>query len=138
MKGLVGDLIDSSKEIPTAHNSDYRSAGYKLPPKMWRTDGDSSQWWYIVAISVEESEVQKETTSTEDKMKHDGILLLGFTAASAVLTIIIITIFIILLARRITEPLIGLCQFANKINANATEKNLVSKEDLDALVDGED
>ena len=71
-------------------------------------------------------------------MRRDGILLLGFTAASAVLTIIIITIFIILLARRITEPLIGLCQFANKINANATEKNLVSKEDLDALVDGED
>jgi nitrogen fixation/metabolism regulation signal transduction histidine kinase len=71
-------------------------------------------------------------------MRDDGFLLLGFTAASAVLTIVIITIFIILLAKRITEPLVGLCQFANKINANATEKDLVKPSDLDALVDGED
>jgi hypothetical protein len=71
-------------------------------------------------------------------MREDGLLLLGFTAASAVLTIVIITIFIILLARRITEPLVVLCQFANKINANATEKDLVKSNDLAELVDGED
>jgi hypothetical protein len=54
IKGLVEDLTSSDDDIPTSSDSEYRSAGYQLPPRMWR--GDAS-WWYLMAITVEESEV---------------------------------------------------------------------------------
>jgi uncharacterized membrane protein len=115
----------------------YRVAAQMIGPVI--IDADSTDdFWYTVLLIVEESEIMKYKHESEDKIQEAGIYLILITLSASLVTIIVIVILIHYLAKSITEPLQGIIDFTNKINANATEKDMVTIEELEKLKDGED
>lgn len=115
----------------------YRVAAQLIGPVI--IDGNNTDdYWYTVLLIVEELEIMKYKQESKDKMEEAGVYLVLITLTASVITIIVIVILIHHLAKSITEPLQGIIDFTNKINANATEKDMVTIEELEKLKDGED
>lgn len=115
----------------------YRVAAQLIGPVIISTES-VNDFWYIVLLIVEEYEIMSYKHESEDKIKEAGIYLVLITLSASIITIIVIVILIHYLAKSITEPLQGIIDFTNKINANATEKDMVTIEELEKLKDGED
>lgn len=98
----------------------------------------TDDYWYTVMLIVEEAEIMKYKHESEDKIQEAGVYLVLITLSASLITIVVIVILIHYLAKSITEPLQGIIDFTNKINANATEKDMVTIEELEKLKDGED
>lgn len=115
----------------------YRVAAQMIGPVIIDA-ASTDDYWYTVLLIVEESEIMKYKHESEDKIQEAGIYLILITLSASLVTIVVIVILIHYLAKSITEPLQGIIDFTNKINANATEKDMVTIEELEKLKDGED
>jgi len=133
------DMKDSKETMFYLLEDDtlYRVAAQMIGPFI--IDSSSTDdYWYTVLLIVEESEIMRYKHESEDKIKEAGIYLILITLSASLVTIVVIVILIHYLAKSITEPLQGIIDFTNKINANATEKDMVTIEELEKLKDGED
>jgi sensor histidine kinase YesM len=121
------------------HYEIYRVAGYKLAVKLTEsTTDDGDSWDYMVLMVVKESEIMKYRNESKDKLESASVMLIAITLTCSIITIAVVTILIHFLAKSITTPLKGIIEFTNKINAKATEKDMVTKEELDKLKEGDD
>ena len=89
-------------------------------------------------LIVEESDVMEYRDDSRSKIEKIGYLLIVITFVCSVVTIGIITVLIHFLARSITLPLQGIIEFTNKINSKASENEIVTKEEIDCLREGND
>ncbi|OMJ68296.1 hypothetical protein SteCoe_34297 [Stentor coeruleus] len=122
------------------YNKDiYRVAGYPLSISLNETDDeDNSDWWYMILLIAQESDVMKYREESKEKINTMAKLLIGITITCSVITVAVVTALIHFLARSITAPLKGIKEFTDKINSKATEKDMVTKEELDELKEGDD
>ena len=117
----------------------YRIAGYPLTVSISESSSKShDNWDYMVLLIVEESDIMKYRNESKDKLENASIMLIIITLTCSVITIAVVTVLIHFLAKSITSPLKGIIEFTNKINAKATEKDMVTKEELDQLKEGDD
>lgn len=117
----------------------YRVASYSLSIDINEViNNDLSDWAYLVLLIVEESDIMKYRDESKDKLETASIMLIAITLTCSIITIAVVTVLIHFLAKSITAPLKGIIDFTNKINAKATEKDMVTKEELDNLQEGDD
>ena len=117
----------------------YRVASYTLNINITEVmTGDANDWMYMVLLIVEESDIMKYRDESKDKLQTSSIMLVAITLTCTIITIAVVTVLIHFLAKSITAPLKGIIDFTNKINAKATEKDMVTKEELDGLQEGDD
>jgi hypothetical protein len=131
---------DFSKSHYFIHDYEiYRIAGYPLTVNILESTSKShDNWDYMVLLIVEESDIMKYRNQSKDKLETASIMLILITLTCSVITIAVVTVLIHFLAKSITSPLKGIIEFTNKINAKATEKDMVTKEELDQLKEGDD
>lgn len=117
----------------------YRVASYTLNINITEVMSDDiNDWMYAVLLIVEESDIMKYRDESKDKLQTSSIMLVAITLTCSIITIAVVTVLIHFLAKSITSPLKGIIDFTNKINAKATEKDMVTKEELDNLQEGDD
>lgn len=117
------------KNTPTGmHTMDWNDTDYRVAstPICTSLSDCGDNWWYVVMLIVEEHEIMKYKRESEDKIEDAGLLLVLITICSSTVTVIVIVVLIHFLAKSITEPLQGIIDFTNKINANATERDMVT------------
>jgi hypothetical protein len=112
----------------------FRVAAYTIGPSLFSTE----KWWYMLLLVVKEDEIMRYEKESEDKIDLDGSILVGITLGSATITFVLVVLLIHRLSKNITEPLNGIVAFTNKINANATERDALSIDELNELREGED
>lgn len=76
--------------------------------------------------------------NSKETIEKTGTALMLITAFTSIVIIVIIIILIYFLAKSIREPLQGIIDFTDKINANATEKEIIALKDLENLKEGTD
>ncbi|CAG9317719.1 unnamed protein product [Blepharisma stoltei] len=113
----------------------YQVASY---PVVAQTQVAGDDWWYLVMLFVKESEIMSYSEDSKAKIQEYGMVLLGVTMICSVITISVLLILINFLAKSIKEPLQGIIDFTEKINANATEKDNITINELNELKEGED
>lgn len=142
IKGYVWDKV--TNETDKTHffiydHKIYRVASYSLNIDITEVIRDNqSDWSYLVLLIVEESDIMKYRDESKDKLETASIMLIAITLTCSIITIAVVTVLIHFLAKSITAPLKGIIDFTNKINAKATEKDMVTKEELDNLQEGDD
>jgi hypothetical protein len=117
----------------------YRVAGYPLGISLSEAVEEKNlDWWYMILLIAQESDVMKYREESKEKINTMATLLIAITITCSVITVAVVTALIHFLARSITAPLKGIKEFTDKINSKATEKDMVTKEELDELKEGDD
>ncbi|OMJ82681.1 hypothetical protein SteCoe_16551 [Stentor coeruleus] len=117
----------------------YRVAGYPLGISLNETvEENNSNWWYMILLIAQESDVMKYREESKEKINTMTGLLIAITITCSIITVAVVTALIHFLSRSITAPLKGIKEFTDKINSKATEKDMVTKEELDELKEGDD
>ena len=93
---------------------------------------------YNIMLIIEESEVMKYRDDSKTKIDDAASYLVVITIVCSIITIAVVTVLIHFLAKSITAPLKGIIEFTNKINAKATEKDMITNEELEELKEGDD
>lgn len=101
-------------------------------------NGAIENWYYLLILVVKESDIMEYRDNSKNDIENIGILLLIITSVCSAVTIAVVTVLIYYLAKSITDPLKGVIEFSNKINSKATEKDMITLEELNSLKEGED
>lgn len=121
------------------HDNVYRLANYPVGVDFYQVlNSSQSNWYYMMMLIVEENDVMEYRDDSKTKISNAGVLLVIITIVCSGITIAVVTVLIHFLAKSITAPLKGIIDFTNKINARATEKDMVTKDELNDLKEGDD
>ncbi|CAG9313669.1 unnamed protein product [Blepharisma stoltei] len=131
------DVLDNPESIHYMidDNQIHRVATYPISSE---TLNATSDWYYILMMFIKEQDIMQYKEDSKTEIENTGTTLILITIFTSVAIIIIIVVLIFFLSQSIRKPLQGIIDFTDKINANATEKDLATIKELENLKEGED
>lgn len=119
------------------HTLDLEGDIYRVASTPLGERDNPGNWWYVLMVLVNDSEVAHDVTPTREEFEKASIWLLLMTSGCSVFTAAAVLLCVCLVERQITSPLKGISAFANRVYANAANEESALSAELEDLKEGQ-